>query len=215
MYFRTISVLLVAILLSMVGASHATASDRSGGAATPPSGATFAREFGRTLPPIGWVQFCSRFKRDCAGAGKRLPKVSLNKQRWSELQRVNAHVNNKIAPITDENNYGIPEYWTYPTTNGDCEDYALLKRRYLINMGWPREALLITVVLNPDQSGHAVLTAVTDQGEFILDNQSSLVLPQQATPYTYIKRQSQVHPQIWVSINQNYSKKVRQVAGRN
>ncbi len=215
MFSRTLHVLLAATLLSLVGAPQAIASERTNGAANPPSGAMFAQEFGRTLAPIGWVQFCSRFKRDCAGAGKRVPKMQLTGQRWSELQRVNAHVNRKIEPITDENNYGIPEYWTYPTNNGDCEDYALLKRRYLIDMGWPREALLITVVLNPDKSGHAVLTAVTDQGEFILDNQSTLVLRQRATPYTYIKRQSQIHPQIWVSINQNFSKKVGQVAGRD
>ncbi len=214
MLLKTLKVSLVAILLSTAGALDANSNERSAAIGNLPNGAAFAQEYGRTLPPIGWVQFCERFKRDCAGAGKRKPTMNLTRQRWRELQRVNSHVNQVITPITDENNYGVAEYWTYPSTNGDCEDYALLKRRYLINMGWPREALLITVVLNPDKSGHAVLTAVTDKGEFILDNQSPHVLPQRSTPYTYIKRQSQVHPQIWVSINQNYNKKIRQVAGR-
>jgi len=30
------------------------------------------------------------------------------------------------------------------TATGDCEDYVLLKRKMLIDAGWPREALLIT-----------------------------------------------------------------------
>ena len=37
--------------------------------------------------------------------------------------------------------------------------------------GWPREALLITVVRDKKGDGHAVLTVKTDKGEFILDNQ--------------------------------------------
>ncbi len=47
----------------------------------------------------------------------------------------------------------------------------LLKRRLLIRAGWPREALLITVVRDRKDEGHAVLTVKTDRGEFILDNQ--------------------------------------------
>ena len=41
----------------------------------------------------------------------------------------------------------------------------------LIQAGWPREALLITVVRDKKGEGHAVLTVKTDKGEFILDNQ--------------------------------------------
>ena len=38
--------------------------------------------------------------------------------------------------------------------------------------GWPRQALLITVVRDKKGDGHAVLTVKTDKGEFILDNQN-------------------------------------------
>ena len=37
--------------------------------------------------------------------------------------------------------------------------------------GWPRAALLVTVVREKNGNGHAVLTVKTDKGEFILDNQ--------------------------------------------
>jgi predicted transglutaminase-like cysteine proteinase len=39
----------------------------------------------------------------------------------------------------------------------DCEDYVLLKRRMLMQAGWPREALLVTVVRDKKGDGHAVL----------------------------------------------------------
>jgi hypothetical protein len=49
--------------------------------------------------------------------------------------------------------------WSYPDDGyGDCEDYVLLKRRMLTQSGWPREALLVTVVRNEKDEGHAVLT---------------------------------------------------------
>ena len=46
----------------------------------------------------------------------------------------------------------------------------------LMEAGWPREALLITVVRDKKGEGHAVLTVKTDKGEFILDNQEDRVL---------------------------------------
>ena len=59
---------------------------------------------------------------------------------------------------------------------GDCEDYVLLKRKMLIDAGWPREALLITVVRDRKGEGHAVLTVKTDKGELVLDNQNENVV---------------------------------------
>ena len=69
--------------------------------------------------------------------------------------------------------WGVVERWNYPDDGyGDCEDYVLLKRKLLMQAGWPREALLITVVRDKKGDGHAVLTVKTDRGEYILDNQT-------------------------------------------
>jgi predicted transglutaminase-like cysteine proteinase len=83
---------------------------------------------------------------------------------------------------------------------GDCEDYVLLKRKMLIDAGWPREALLITVVRDKKGEGHAVLTVKTDKGEFILDNQNESVVAWTETGYRFVKRQSQSDPNEWVSL---------------
>ena len=83
---------------------------------------------------------------------------------------------------------------------GDCEDYVLLKRRMLMQAGWPREALLITVVRDKKGDGHAVLTVKTDKGDFVLDNQEEQVLLWSDTGYRFVKRQSQSNPNNWVAL---------------
>ena len=72
----------------------------------------------------------------------------------------------------------------------------LLKRRMLMEAGWPREALLITVVRDKKGEGHAVLTVKTDKGEFILDNQEEDILLWSETGYRFVKRQSQSDPNV-------------------
>ncbi|MGN6571224.1 MAG: transglutaminase-like cysteine peptidase, partial [Pseudolabrys sp.] len=97
--------------------------------------------------------------------------------------------------------WGVVERWNYPDDGyGDCEDYVLQKRKMLIKAGWPREALLITVVRDKNGDGHAVLTVKTNRGEFALDNQESKILAWDKTGYRFIKRQSQSDPNVWVSL---------------
>ena len=76
----------------------------------------------------------------------------------------------------------------------------LLKRRMLMQAGWPREALLITVVRDKKGDGHAVLTVKTDKGDFVLDNQEEEILLWSETGYRFVKRQSQSNPNVWVSL---------------
>ena len=58
--------------------------------------------------------------------------------------------------------------WDYPSDGkGDCEDYALFKRKILIEEGFPRQALLMTVVKDEHNEGHSVLTVKTSAGEFV------------------------------------------------
>jgi predicted transglutaminase-like cysteine proteinase len=161
---------------------------------------TFAREFGKTLPPVGFVQFCVSNPLDCKGKGGKTFKLAMSPERWNLIYQVNAYVNGKIAPISDQDLYGEPERWAYPVDAGDCEDYLLLKKRSLQELGFPPEALLITVVLDEKNEGHAVLTVTTDGGDFILDNRRSDVLRWSDTNYTFLKRQSHGDPVQWVAL---------------
>ena len=90
--------------------------------------------------------------------------------------------------MTDLEHWGVVERWSYPDDGyGDCEDYVLLKRRMLMQAGWPRQALLITVVRDKRGDGHAVLTVKTDKGEFVLDNQNEEILLWSETGYRFVK----------------------------
>ncbi len=163
-----------------------------------------------TRPPIGWVEFCVEQPLECkltptrlqeASASPRVQNVAINIRGWRDLVFINNWVNHTIKPMTDLDHYGVVEKWTYPDDGyGDCEDYVLLKRRMLMEAGWPREALLITVVRDQNGDGHAVLTVKSDRGEFILDNQVDDIVLWSETPYRFVKRQSQTDPNVWISL---------------
>jgi len=154
-----------------------------------------------TRAPIGWIDFCTSNPRECAGGTTPARDVVLTSKAWKDLVQVNTWVNNAIKPMTDLDHWGVVEKWSYPDDGyGDCEDYVLLKRRMLLQAGWPREALLITVVRDKKDEGHAVLTVKTDKGDFILDNQAENVALWSDTGYRFVKRQSQTDPNVWVSL---------------
>lgn len=158
--------------------------------------------YGETDAPIGHVQFCLDHPSDCRGAGlvSEGPEI-LTAKRWEELQRINREFNLAIKPVSDQAQYGTIERWTYPTSGkGDCEDYVLLKRKKLIELGWAENNLLITVVRDENDEGHAVLTARTHRGDLILDNKHSRIVAWNASHYTFIKRQSGSDPRRWESL---------------
>jgi predicted transglutaminase-like cysteine proteinase len=152
-------------------------------------------------PPIGWVEFCNEHPKDCTAQPSPPRDVVLTPKAWRDLVRINAWVNDTITPVTDLEHWGVVERWSFPDDGkGDCEDYVLLKRRMLMQAGWPREALLITVVRDAKGEGHAVLTVRTDRGDFILDNQAEDILLWSDTDYRFVKRQSQSDPGVWVAL---------------
>jgi predicted transglutaminase-like cysteine proteinase len=154
-----------------------------------------------TQPPLGWVEFCVREPGECAGPTTAPRDLVLSPKAWMDLFRVNRWVNETIKPLTDLEHWGVVERWSYPDDGyGDCEDYVLLKRRMLIQSGWPREALLVTVVREKEDKTHAVLTVATDKGDYILDNQNADILLWSETGYRFLKRQSQSNPNVWVSL---------------
>jgi len=156
---------------------------------------------GRTTQPIGHYEFCQRYADECNITSKSDKPVVLTPDLWRKVIEINNAVNTTIEARTDMEMWGKPEVWSYPTKYGDCEDYALLKRKALQEAGVPVNALLITVVRQTNGDGHAVLTMRTDRGDFILDNLEPRVLVWNQTEYQYLKRQSTRNTGVWVSID--------------
>ena len=129
-------------------------------------------------------------------------KIELTADTWETLSRINSRVNREIYPLPDRQHFGRVNVWVYPSDGkGDCKAYALVKQRKLIEAGFPREALLITVVWTKENQGHAVLMARTNKGDYILDNLSPKVLLWTRTTHDYVKRQSVSNPGQWVYID--------------
>jgi len=164
--------------------------------------ASFAAAGASTSVPYGWVDFCGRRPEECS-LGKLSPlDVHLTKKTWEILNRVNKFANNAIEPVTNFDHWGtMVDHWDYPIDGkGDCKVYALFKRKELIDQGFPRQALLMTIVRDQDGEGHAILTVKTDHGEFVLDNLRDEILPWDQTGYRFIKRQAQDDPNIWLTL---------------
>src|ERR1700744_1821446 len=157
---------------------------------------------GEASIPYGWVDFCNRHSEECT-LGKLKPMdVRLTRQSWKVLNEINDKGNNAIEPISSFDLWGTTlAHWDYPVDGkGDCKIYALFKRKMLIDRGFPRQALLMTIVRNLNGEGHAVLTVKTDRGDFVLDNLSDEIRPWTATGYQFYKRQAQDDPNVWLSL---------------
>lgn len=173
------------------GSGSAEATPRASNAAVGP----------KTSVPYGWVGFCNRYGPECDGPALPAIDIDLTAAKFRDIEQVNRTVNTSVQAITDMDHWGVVDQWDYPTDGkGDCEDFALQKRKLLIAEGFPQQALLMTVVRDGEGEGHAILTIKTNRGEFVLDNLNDRVKPWTESGYAFVKRQSQEDQNVWVSI---------------
>ncbi len=169
------------------------------------AGQAFMHTGGRTTQPIGHYEFCQREREECRQKTARRQPSELTRQLWAAMIDINNAVNASVTPRTDTEMWGKEEVWSYPTSIGDCEDYALEKRRRLIELGVPAGDHRKTVALQRNADGHALLRVRTSRGDFILDNLESRVLAWSETEYTYLKRQSERNSGAWVAVDDSRS----------
>jgi len=147
-------------------------------------------------PPGGFLGFCARHLAECTGSVATPAVMPLSPARRRELDEVQARVNSAVLWRDD------PQHvWDYPTDHqGDCNKFALEKRRELIALGWPRDALLLTTALTEQGEPHLVLLARTSGGDLVLDNRAARVVDWTRLPYRWIARQSPENPALWVRV---------------
>lgn len=131
--------------------------------------------------------------------------VTLTPQTLAMIDRVNLRINRAIRYLSDQAQYGAPDYWTLPlepggSAAGDCKDYVLEKRRALAQAGVPASDLSIAIVRTARGESHAVLLVATDTGEMVLDSLSSRVQAWSQAPYVWLERQAPGQPMDWVEI---------------
>lgn len=153
-----------------------------------------------TSQPIGHYEFCQTHKDECNIKSTNTVAPRVTEFGWNVVRQINSKVNHDIMPMTDQEIFGRDEVWAYPKDVGDCEDFALLKRKLLLEAGFSPADVLMTVVRKPDGEGHAVLTLRTSDGDYILDNLSPDVKLWSETPYRFLKRQASFNTGRWVTI---------------
>lgn len=164
--------------------------------------ASYAAVGGATRTPYGWADLCGRQPQECKVEVLDPVDLHLTARTLQILQRINDAVNAEIVPISNLEHWGtMLDHWDYPMDGkGDCKIFALWKRKQLMDLGFPRQALLMTIVRDLDGNGHTILTVKTDRGEFVLDNIAPEIRAWDATGYTFVKRQSQENPNLWVDV---------------
>lgn len=139
-------------------------------------------------PPPPFASACHRYAWLClAHTGRAMG----DQEALALLRQINSRVNAEVIPTEDSVTYGRADYWSLPTGGrGDCEDYALLKKKELQDAGFKSDKLAMTVVLDRNGGNHSVLMARLAAGDYVLDNLSGSVRPWEDTGYTFVARQN-------------------------
>lgn len=131
-------------------------------------------------------------------------RFDLDNQAMNVLRMVNDKVNRMMRGATDEQIYHVADYWNAPDLHdgvrGDCEDFALEKRRLLIQQGVPAAAMSIAIVRTRLGEDHAVLVVSTYQGDYVLDNLQYDIRPWRKANYVWVSRQGPNDDLGWVSL---------------
>ncbi len=151
--------------------------------------------------PSGFLAFCDRNPGECRTNRGQSDRIAFTPELWATLEQINIAVNNSVRPRDDSEHYGVTEFWTVPVDGeGDCEDYVLAKKKMLTLLGLAAPALRITVAFNK-KVRHAVLTVVTDHGDYVLDNLQDDVLPAGQVGYAWVARQDRASRTGWTALN--------------
>lgn len=185
-------------LRKLVGATLVVLAASTGAAAAPKPAGSHLVAVKPIAAPRGSVDLCTRYDWACArpGGARVAPGQALKL-----ATAVNASVNATVREVSDRRQYGREDVWALPTAKGgDCEDFALVKKKTLIEAGLPPASLLIATVLDRQRAPHAVLVLRTGSGDYVLDNLTSRILPWQKTGYSFLRMQNPAAPRLWDAI---------------
>ena len=149
-------------------------------------------------------QAAPQLTADAGTAPNDYQRIAMDTHTARLIREVNDQVNSIMRGASDMEVYHVADYWNAPPlvrgVRGDCEDFALEKRRLLIENGIPAAAISIAIVKTRMDEDHAVLIVSTWQGDYVLDNLQYDVRPWRKANYTWISRQGPGDDLTWVSL---------------
>ena len=190
---RIISAVVLAVFAATASTATVQAMPFSGFARQSLQQVKRIREGGSVMAPFAMIQFCVRSPGDCRRSDGHA-SIAWSLAVWQLIARTNTHVNRTIRPVHDAAGADV---WSVGVVRGDCEDFALTKRRTLMRAGLPASALRMAVATTPSGEGHAVLVVTTSRGDFVLDNRTDLIVSWRSTDLDWIKIASAQDPRLW------------------
>jgi predicted transglutaminase-like cysteine proteinase len=182
--------LVAAMVVALAAPAHAIDARRPGVGLLPVKAVVSA--------PQGAGNLCDAYQWACA---RSTHAVVIDKTALDVARQINSRINRAVRPVSDVQQYRVAERWSLPTKRGgDCEDYALAKKRELIAAGFSPQSLLIATVLDRKGGSHAVLVLRTGAQDLVLDNLTSTIKPWQKTGYTFLRLQNPDNPRQWMSV---------------
>lgn len=189
--WRAVPTLLVAAVLAWPAAPTGAAAD----AQQPADLAALVN--GDARAPGGWIDYC--VASPTGGCFQMGPAVAVkaDAETLALLSSVQASVDAAIEPRVEEP--GI-DRWEEDPRFGDCEDYALTKRKVLLAAGLPAGALRLATAYTEHGEYHAVLTVATTAGTLVLDNRFPTVRDWRSMPYRWVTLQRPDWPFRWLRL---------------
>ncbi|NGO64172.1 transglutaminase-like cysteine peptidase [Rhizobium daejeonense] len=160
------------------------------------SAASFLEEKAATLAPYAFVRFCIQMPKECAPK-QGAKEVGLSASVAVDIASINRSVNHRIAPRNDRNGLDV---WTLSPRYGDCDDYAVTKRRKLIEAGLPARSVRLAIGRTPNGQGHAVVVVRTRTADLVLDNRSDAIKRVNEVDLVWIKMESADNPKWWYAL---------------
>ena len=185
---RGLFVLGLSLILALLPATNARSADKT----------HFLPAKMAIAAPSGAHNLCGKYRWACSHSGIA---SQVTQKDLRLVSKINRRVNRQIREVTDQSQYRKADYWTLPQSKrGDCEDFALLKKKELIRAGIAPQHLLLTTVLDRRGRSHAVLVVRTTAGDYVLDNLNNRVIPWKKTRYTFLRMQNPANPNAWVGV---------------
>lgn len=129
--------------------------------------------------PKQWKDFIKRYPDQ---AGEEPIEIICTESMIADTKKINLSVNSMFYKAEKK------DVWEIAQEFGDCEDLMLAKRQRLHKLGYPLGALRPVICRIRNGTGHAVLCLVTNQGDYILDNRFSLIVPWKRLQYSWLYR---------------------------
>lgn len=186
MPLMTICILVAAVAMFF---SWSASETQAGGRPAAP----FLEEKTPAIAPYAFVKLCVNAPRECRPKGGA-SRTQLNRKVELALETVNTSVNQAIRPGSDTKGN---DTWRLSPRSGDCEDYAVTKRKKLIDRGLPPRSIRLAMATTPSGEAHVVVIVKTPKADLVLDNRNDEIKPVDKVDLHWLMIESADNPKRW------------------